>query len=74
MGEVGAQISMRGKITGVMLWAEQKETADALAASVAELRGELEAVGLAPGTVMVRTGAPAPMPAPSPTHFVDEVR
>lgn len=73
LGEVGAQISLRGRATGVMLWAERPETAKLLSASLEQLRGELEAAGLSPGTVLVRHGAPVPAPAPA-SHFVDEIR
>ncbi|NLX41888.1 MAG: flagellar hook-length control protein FliK [Chloroflexi bacterium] len=58
-GEVGAQISLRGKATGVLLWAEDAGTADLLSSGVEALRAELEAVGLMPGAVVVRAGAPS---------------
>ncbi|ODT65057.1 MAG: hypothetical protein ABS75_32975 [Pelagibacterium sp. SCN 63-23] len=75
-GEVGAQISLRGKATGVLIWAEQAETAAMLAEGVDALRGELEAVGLMPGAVLVREGAPAAAPGPAAPsgHVVDATR
>jgi hypothetical protein len=59
-GEVGAQISLRGAVTGVLLWAEDARTADLLSNGVDALRSELEAIGLVPGAVVVRAGAPNP--------------
>ncbi|UJW86261.1 flagellar hook-length control protein FliK [Devosia sp. SL43] len=71
MGEVGAQVSLRGGNTGVMLWAAERGTSEALEADAAALRDTLAAVGLKPGAVIVRHGEPpAPPPAPS-GHFVD---
>jgi hypothetical protein len=71
MGEVGAQVSLRGGATGVMLWAAERETSEALEADAELLRGALAGAGLKPGAVIVRHGEPpAPPPAPS-GHFVD---
>ncbi len=65
-GEIGAQIAMKSKSTGVMLWADQPETAAALAAGIEELKGELASIGLVPGAVVVRTGPPvAPQKQPA---------
>jgi hypothetical protein len=72
-GEVGAQISLRGTVTGVMIWAENAETARLLERGLGDLRADLEAVGLRAGAVLVRSGAPAG-PAGSARHFVDETR
>ena len=75
LGEVGAQISLRGKATGVMLWADRADTALLLSAGIEALRGELEAAGLMPGAVVVRTGAPPAQPVPAASgHFVDATR
>lgn len=76
MGEVGAQISLRGSATGILLWADREDTAAALAEGVSGLRQELEALGLNTGAIVVRTGAPMP-PAAAATssgHIVDAVR
>ncbi len=76
MGEVGAQISLRGSATGILLWADRDATAAALAEGVSGLRQELEALGLNTGAIVVRTGAPTP-PAATATssgHIVDAVR
>lgn len=75
-GEVGAQISLRGKITGVMVWAEDPVTAEALSSAVATLRADLESAGLHPGTVVVRSGAPrnAASTTPSSGQMLDAVR
>jgi flagellar hook-length control protein FliK len=71
MGEVGAQVSLRGGNTGVMLWAAERAASEALEADAASLRDALAAVGLKAGAVIVRHGEP-PAPAPAPSgHFVD---
>ena len=73
MGEVGAQISLRGMSTSVLLWAEREDTSAALADNVAMLRQELESLGLSPGAVVVRTGPPSPTTGAgmSSGHIVD---
>lgn len=74
LGEVGAQVSLRGGATGVMLWAAEPQTAQALEAGLGELRAALAGAGLSPGALVVRHGAPpAPPTAPS-GHFVDARR
>lgn len=74
-GEVGAQISMRGKTTGILLWADDADTADRLNAALGELREDLASVGLLSGALVVRAGAPLDEPKPPPRdHLVDEVR
>jgi hypothetical protein len=77
MGEVGAQISMRALSTGVLLWADRPETAVALEADIDALREQLASVGLHPGAIVVRSGAP-PQPTIRPTpdtgHLVDATR
>ena len=61
-GEIGAQISLRTGSAGVLLWAERPETSAALSADVEALKSDLAALGLKPGAVVIRTGAPAPPP------------
>ncbi len=76
MGEVGAQISLRGRASGILLWADWEDTAAALAEGISGLRQELETLGLNTGAIVVRTGAPMP-PAAAATssgHIVDAVR
>ncbi len=74
-GEVGAQISMRGKTTGILLWADDARTADLLNAALGELREDLSSVGLVSGALVVRAGAPLEDVEPPPRdHLVDEVR
>ena len=59
-GEIGAQISLRAGSAGVLLWAERSDTSAALAADVEALKADLVALGLKPGAVVIRTGAPQP--------------
>ncbi|MBF0678154.1 MAG: flagellar hook-length control protein FliK [Devosia sp.] len=58
LGEVGAQVSLRGKLTGILLWAERKEVVADLTAGLDALRQELSGVGLLPGAIVVRLGPP----------------
>jgi hypothetical protein len=75
MGEVGAQISLRGKAAGVLLWTEQPETAERLSNDIAALRAELEALNLRPGAVVVRGSAPQMPAGPAPSgHYLDATR
>lgn len=76
-GEVGAQISLRAKNTGVLLWAEQQETAQSLASAVDELRETLGSAGLFAGAIVVRAGAPAAeaaQPVAQDGHVLDATR
>jgi hypothetical protein len=75
-GEVGAQISLRGVATSVLIWADNADVADRLAVEIDALRAELSAVGLSPGAVIVRAGSPVTPAAPPSTggHFVDATR
>lgn len=75
LGEVGAQVSLRGQTTGIMLWADRDDTAKAFSDNIEELRASLEAVGLKPGALVVRHGAPGETHAPTASgHFVDATR
>ncbi|WP_193335898.1 flagellar hook-length control protein FliK [Devosia beringensis] len=72
MGEVGAQVSLRGRAAGVMLWASEPATSAALEADIDGLRGTLAGVGLTPGAIIVRHGAPPASPqAANSGHLVD---
>ena len=76
-GEVGAQISLRAKNTGVLLWADREDTARSLAAAVDGLRQELGDAGLVAGALVVLAGAPAmeaTQPAASEGHVLDATR
>jgi hypothetical protein len=76
-GEVGAQISLRAKNTGVLLWADREDTARSLAEAVEGLRQELGDAGLVAGAIVVRAGAPAMeaiQPAASEGHVLDATR
>ena len=70
LGEVGAQVSLRGGATGVMLWASEPDTADALQGELAELKLALGEAGLKLGAILVRRGEPVETAA-RPGHFVD---
>ncbi len=76
LGEVGAQISLRGTATGVLLWAERDETSSVLADNIATLRHELEGLGLNPGAIVVRAGPPSQTSGAVALsgHIVDAVR
>jgi hypothetical protein len=58
LGEVGAQISLRAQTVGVMLWADESETARGFEAGVEDLRLSLMEAGLLVGAVVIRRGAP----------------
>ena len=74
LGEVGAQVSLRGTTSGVMLWAAEPETVAAIEAALPELSLALADIGLRPGTVFCRHGEPpGPAKAPAAGHFVDAV-
>lgn len=70
LGEVGAQVSLRGGATGIMLWAGEPETAALLESELPELRTALAATGLRAGSIVVRRGEPSATQAPS-GHFLD---
>lgn len=75
LGEVGAQVSLRGQTTGIMLWADRDETARAFTDNIEELRASLESFGLKAGALVVRVGAPGEVHAPTASgHFVDATR
>lgn len=75
LGEVGAQISLRGEQTGIMLWADREETSAQFSEEIAELRAMLEAAGLKPGALVVRHGAPSDLHAPAGSgQYLDAVR
>jgi len=71
LGEVGAQVSMRGGATGVMLWATERETSEALESDLGALRQTLAATGLRAGAVIVRHGEPPMQAAAASGHFLD---
>ena len=75
LGEVGAQISLRGEQTGIMLWADREETSAQFSENIAELRTALEAAGLKPGALVVRHGAPSDIHAQTGSgQYLDAVR
>lgn len=72
LGEIGAQVSLRGNAVGVMLWAAEPGTSSALEAGIGALREALAEAGLQPGAVIVRHGEPPAPATPAPSgHFVD---
>ncbi len=71
LGEIGAQVSLRGGATGVMLWAAERQTSDVLEAHIQALRKTLSELGLRPGSVIVRHGEPPVGPNTTPGQFLD---
>jgi hypothetical protein len=71
-GEVGAEVGLLGKAVNVALWAVEPETAEAMQAALPELGAALEALGLDPGAVRIRQGAPEPE-KPVSGRLVDSV-
>lgn len=74
LGEVGAQVSLRGQIAGIMLWADRPETAKTFSDNIEELRSALEAVGLKPGALIVRQGPPGEAHPAGSGQFLDATR
>jgi hypothetical protein len=70
-GEVGAQLSLRGKRTNVLIWADQEAMGEALKQQTEQLQLGLESVGLQPGAIIVRVGAPATPERVAGQHYVD---
>lgn len=64
-GEVGAEVGVLGSAVNVALWAAEPDTAEALTSALPELTGALQAIGLKPGAIRVRRGAPEPTVVPS---------
>jgi len=69
-GEVGAEVGLLGKAVNVALWAAEPETAQALNNMLPELGRALERLGLNPGTIRSRAGAPEPVKLRS-GHLLD---
>ena len=60
-----------GGATGVMLWATERETSEALESDLGALRQTLAATGLRAGAVIVRHGEPPMQAAAASGHFLD---
>jgi len=73
LGEVGAQVSLFGQSASVLIWAEEDETATALAQMLPELTPALMAKGLAVGSVRVRHGRPKQV-QPQSGQLLDSVK
>ena len=72
LGEVGAQVSLHGTSTGIMLWASEPATSVALEGDIEALRSMLVGAGLMPNALIVRHGAPlASQQAVNSGHLVD---
>ncbi|KRA42611.1 flagellar hook-length control protein FliK [Devosia sp. Root635] len=71
MGEVGAQVTLRGGAVGVMLWATEPAASAALDAEIATLREALTGAGLQASAIIVRHGEPLAAPSAPSGHFVD---
>lgn len=72
LGEVGAQVGLRGGTTSVRLWADDAATARQFEQAAPDLAGALAAAGLRPGMIIVRADEPAAQPL-STGHFVDSL-
>lgn len=59
-GEVGAEVGLLGKAVNVSLWAVEPETAEALNKALPDLAMALEALGLSPGAMRIKSGPPEP--------------
>lgn len=70
-GEVGAQLSLRGKRTNVLIWADQEAMGQALKQHIEQLQTGLESVGLQPGAMIVRVGAPPTPERAAGQNYVD---
>lgn len=71
MGEVGAQVNLRGGVTSVLLWAALPETAALLDGELPELSRALIEAGLKPSAVHCRQGEPQ-APVVASGHFMDK--
>jgi hypothetical protein len=74
LGEVGAQITLRGRRVSVALWAERQATATALEAMLPELRPGLSARGIEPVALNCRFGRPQDARATPSGQLVDAVK
>jgi len=74
LGEVGAQITLRGHRVSVALWAERQATATALEAMLPELRPGLSARGIEPVALNCRFGRPHETLAAPSGQYVDAVK
>lgn len=75
LGEVGAQVSLRGQVTGILLWANEDGAAERFSEAIEDLRESLLAAGLKPGALVVRRGAPGDLQAPAGAgQFLDARR
>ena len=72
-GEVGAEVGLLGKAVNVSLWAAEPETARAMGETLPDLTRALEAVGLTPGAVRIRNGAPTEVQRPHSGQLLDSV-
>lgn len=73
IGEVGAQVSLLGDTTNVVVWAGEPATADALEPLLPELGPALAARGLKVGAVKLRRGIPE-APRPDSGRLMDQTR
>lgn len=74
LGEVGAQVSLRAGSTGVMLWAGEAATSEALQENIIELREAFAAAGINAATIVVRHGEPSSKRAVPSGQMVDAKR
>jgi hypothetical protein len=74
LGEVGAQITLRGKRVSVALWAERQATAEALETLLPELGPGLAARGIEPVALHCRLGRPSEARAAPSGQYVDALK
>jgi hypothetical protein len=70
---VGAEIGLLGKSVNVALWAEEPALAADIEAMLPELAPALTRLGLEPGAIRIRHGAPT-APPPGAGSLVDSRR
>ena len=73
IGEVGAEIGLNEKSVSVSLWADNPDTAEVLREMLPELAESLASIGLDPGAVLCRTGAPVEA-KPASSHLIDSFK
>ncbi|MEQ1900807.1 MAG: flagellar hook-length control protein FliK [Devosia sp.] len=71
-GEVGAEIALLGRAISIVLWATDPDTAKALEADLPQLSERVSSIGLDPGAIRLRRGAPETA-APASGHLLERM-